>query len=161
MRHTMLMTAAVLCLGAAPALAQGMNPTTGARPGHEPGVGYSEPASGQASHTDSSNARSTIAPRLPTPPVGADADAASFLHAAQRDLDARRTGAAQEALERAETRLLDRSTDPSQVNAPDRSPTVDTIEQARQALGRHDISGARELISRALSETASSARPPM
>ncbi len=160
MRHTMLMTAAVLCLGAAPVLAQGVNPTTGARPGHEPGVGQSQPASGRASNTDETTARSKIAPRLPTPPVAAD-DATAYLHAAQRDLDARRTGAAQEALERAETRLLDRSTDPSQVNAPDRNQTVDTISQARQALGRHDISGARELISQALSQTSSSGRAPM
>ena len=161
MRHTMLMTAAVLCLGAAPVLAQGVNPTTGARPGHEPGVGQSQPASGRASNTDETTARSKIAPRLPAPPVSPDADATAFLQAAQRDLDARRTGAAQEALERAETRLLDRSTDATQVNTPDRNPTVDTIAQARQALGRHDISGARELISQALSQTSSSGRAPM
>ena len=161
MRQTMLMTVAVLCLSAAPALAQGLNPATGARPGHEPGVGYSEPASNRASNIDSQDTRSPIAPRLPEPAAGPDANPTALLHTAQQALDAHRTGAAQEAMEQAETRLLDRSVDPSMVNTPDQSATVDAIEQARQALARNDVSGARTLISRALMETASSGQPPM
>jgi hypothetical protein len=72
---------------------------------------------------------------------------------AQRDLSAHRTGAAQEALERAETRLLDRSTPAGMTNTPDTGPMVRMISQAREALGHNDIAGAQNLISRAMTQT--------
>ena len=53
MRYVNFATAALLALTALPALAQappGQNPTTGARPGHEPGVGESLPRSDKASN---------------------------------------------------------------------------------------------------------------
>jgi hypothetical protein len=37
---------------------------------------------------------------------------------------------------------------------PDGSPAVQTISQALQALGHHDIAGAQNLIAQALTQTA-------
>jgi hypothetical protein len=126
-----------------------------ARPGHMPGDGLSEPTSTAASNISPSDTRSPIAPRLPgSAAPGTSATAGQELMAAQRDLDANRTGAAQEALERAETRLLDRSTAPDMVNTPDSGPMVSTIAQARAALGRHDVAGARSLVAKAMTQTA-------
>jgi len=113
----------------------------GARPGHSPGEGVSEPASSRASNIDRADTRSTIAPRLPAPPVGENATPESYISAAQQALQHNRTGEAQEALERAETRVLE-------MHQADqgRIPMMDTLEQARQALGRHDVAEARRIL---------------
>jgi hypothetical protein len=113
----------------------------GARPGHSPGEGVSEPSSTRASNIDRADTRSTIAPRLPAPPVGENASPESYVHAAQQALRRNRTGEAQEALERAETRVLE-------MHQADqgRIPMMDTLEQARQALGRHDVAEARRIL---------------
>jgi len=116
----------------------------GARPGHSPGEGVSEPSSTRASNIDRADTRSTIAPRLPAPPVGENASPESYVQAAQQALRRNRTGEAQEALERAETRVLE-------MHQADqgRIPMMDTLEQARQALGRHDVAGARRILDQA------------
>jgi hypothetical protein len=148
-----------LTLGTA-AMAQTTNNDMAPPSGHMPGVGLSEPSSTVASNIAPSDTRSPIAPRLPgsTAPgstaPGVDTTAGQELQIAQRALSANRTGAAQEALERAETRLLDRSTAPDMVNTPDSGPKVTTIAQARQALGRHDVTGAQGLISKAMTQSA-------
>jgi len=113
----------------------------GARPGHSPGEGVSEPASSRASNIDRADTRSTIAPRLPAPAVGENATPESYISAAQQALRHNRTGEAQEALERAETRVLE-------MHQADqgRIPMMDTLEQARQALGRHDVAEARRIL---------------
>lgn len=155
MRKTLMMSAALLGLAvAAPAFAQttmqGMNPATGARPGHTPGVGQSYPFSNNASNINANNTRSQIAPTLPSPPVGPDAQADAFLEAALRAMDAHRTGEAQQAMEMAETRLLTRSVNPAMANTPDTNARVQDISQARQALGNHDYASVRQLLQRAM-----------
>jgi len=124
-------------------------------PGHVPGVGLSEPTSTQASNISPSDTHSVIAPRLPGAAApGLDVTASQELHMAQTDLSQHRTGAAQEALERAETRLLDRSTPQGMTGSPTMNPVAQTISQARQALGHHDLAGARSLIAKAMSQAA-------
>ncbi len=122
-------TAAALCVGAA---AHAQSADAG-------------PMSTTATHINKADTGSTIAPRLPAPGAG-DSTPDQFLAAAKRDVMSGRTGAAQEALERAETRILDRSTDPSMANQPDASPRVDHIHNALHMLAGKDRAGtAREI----------------
>ena len=90
-----------------------------------------------------------MAPRLPDPGATANTPEA-LLTAAQRSLRAGRTGAAQEALERAETRILSRTTDPSMAGAPDDAAMVRHIGEARRALGNRDKAGADAAIAAAM-----------
>lgn len=123
----------------------------GARPGHIPGVGQSLPLSSKASNNDASDTRTTIAPTLPAASVGADGTARAFLQEARDDLAATgRTGQAQEALEMAETRTLDRVIPPGESSGPSQSERVGRISAARSALGNGDIPGAIGLIDLAL-----------
>lgn len=112
--------------------------------------GLTSPSSTTASNINSATARSTIAPRLPDPQADTSTTE-SYLQAARRALDAKRTGAAQEALERAETRILSRTIDPSLAGRPDTSTMAVRIAEARQALGRHDVAAARRAIDAAMS----------
>ncbi|MGA3403106.1 MAG: hypothetical protein ABSC95_28170 [Acetobacteraceae bacterium] len=139
---------------ALPALAQmppGANPATGARPGHEPGTGESLPLSDKASNIAPADTRSTIAPTLPAPAVGEHATTQDYLKAARAALVAGHTGQAQQSLEMAETRALDRSVVQGQTNAPSDSPLVARIRDARHALGGGDRAHAIQLIDLALS----------
>ncbi len=122
----------------------------GAMPGHEPGMGNSEPGSTQASNIDRVDTRGDIAPRLPAPNVGPNATPEQLLSAASQAIRARRTGAAQEALERAETRALDRSTQQGMEGQPSASPMVQAIGQARRSLATRDFAGAQQAISMAM-----------
>ena len=106
------------------------------------------PKSGTASNIDQSDTRSAIAPALPTP--GATGTAEDYLRRAQQALRAGRTGEAQEALERAETRLLDRSTTPDSAGQADTSPRVDAVRQALTALGHKNRAGAMSAIQTAM-----------
>lgn len=112
--------------------------------------GVGSPSSSTASNITASDTRSEMAPRLPDPNAGSNSPQA-YLAAAQRALASNRTGAAQEALERAETRLLSRSTDPSMANMPDPSASVQAIGAARRALASRDTAAARSAISAAMS----------
>jgi hypothetical protein len=136
-----------------PAMAQ-INPATGARPGNIPGTGESLPLSDKASNATAGDTSSVIAPRLPTPSVGDDAGPRAFLQAAERALILGRTGEAQEALERAESRLLDRDVAPSRAGEPSAQPLVTTVGNARQALAAGDRDGAMRLITDALQRLA-------
>ena len=107
--------------------------------------GVGSPYSDRASNITGADTKSEIAPRLPNPDASAD-DARSFLIAADRALAHRQTGAAQEALERAETRILTRSTDPALANRPDTQLMARGIADARQALGQRDPARARAVI---------------
>lgn len=111
--------------------------------------GAGSPRSDRASNIAPSNTHSGIAPRLPDPATAGNTPEA-YLAAAQRALASGRTGAAQEALERAETRLLTRSTEASAASNPADMPMVQQIGQARQALAARDIPGARSAIRAAL-----------
>jgi hypothetical protein len=151
MRKTLLTSVAVLGLTAGTALAQ----TQDIRPGHVPGVGDSEPASTQASNINGSDARSPIAPRLPTPAGGPGEDARDYIRDARQALAHHRSGEAQQAIEMAETRTLDRSVLATDVNTPDQNPRIMALEAARQDLAKHNWSGADRHLSEALMQTAS------
>ncbi len=117
--------------------------------------GRGVPMSARASNILPADTRSEIAPRLPAPDAVGNTPE-DFLRAAQRALAAGRTGQAQEALERAETRLLTRATSASDANVPDNSPMVKQISEARNALGRRDTAAARQAINTAMGSGGSS-----
>jgi hypothetical protein len=124
---------------------------------HQPGTGESGPASSQASNIDSSDSHSTIAPHFPEPSQGPNASPDAYLHDAQAALAHHRTGLAQQALEMAETRLLDRSTAPDAAGTPDQNPEIRQVSQAREALGHGDVKGARSAIQMAIASGATHA----
>ncbi|MDT7953269.1 MAG: hypothetical protein RQ966_17330 [Acetobacteraceae bacterium] len=126
--------------GAAPADRYNGVPPTSA---YEGGAG--SPFSRNASNIDRADTNSEIAPRLPSPDANGD-DPRAFLQAAARALRNNQTGAAQEALERAETRVLTRSTDPALANRPDTQMMARGISDAREALGHRDPSRARAIV---------------
>ena len=87
---------------------------------------------------------------LPPPPVDDNAPPSVYLAAAAQALAAHRDGEAQEAMERAESRALDRSVRPSLAKTPDRKPLVQQIAAARAALASGDRGLAAELVQSAL-----------
>jgi hypothetical protein len=136
----------------------GANPAAGAPPGTAIGTGMPQPTSDQAGNIVPADTQSPIAARLPNPPVEDDAAVSAFLLAARNALAAGRSGEAQEALERAETRLLDRSVPLFQTNTPSEDPLVADVQQALRLLGTGDRLGAMGAIQQALA--ASPAAPP-
>ena len=162
MRNSMLMSAAALGLAlAAPAFAQtgSSDQPTGAaphsamiRPGHVPGVGLSYPASSQASNINHSDTRSPIAPRLPSPQVSENSGPKGYLSAAKTALMSHQTGKAQQALEMAQTRMLDRAVPPDQASQPATDPRVAMVESARQALAHGNTRRADHLITEAMAQ---------
>jgi hypothetical protein len=107
------------------------------RPGNEVGTGMSLPRSDAASNIDAATTHSDLAPNLPVPAV--PDNVRSLLIAARQALASGRTGEAQEALERAETRALDRSVVVGTENVPVRGPVINAIGRARRALGAGDM----------------------
>jgi hypothetical protein len=75
---------------------------------------------------------------LPAPALPENSPPSAYLHAAQGALAAGRIGEAQEALEQAQTRLLDRSVPLGQTNEPSNNPAIGQISQALQALAARD-----------------------
>ena len=148
MRLSKFAAALTLAVTALPALAQtaGTMSDTGARPGNEIGTGSSLPMSDKASNINSSDPRSKIAPNLPGPALGENAAPRDYLIAARNALAAGKTGMAQQSLEMAQTRLLDRSVLASNVNNASPDPRVKRIEEARQALGAGNIPLAMQII---------------
>ncbi len=98
------------------------------------------PQSSTASNISSANTRSTVAPGLPNP--GSDLSPNQYIMRARAALARGRTGEAQEALERAETRLLNRSTAVNDANAIDRAPRIASIHAALAALAVGNRAGA-------------------
>jgi hypothetical protein len=111
--------------------------------------GAGSPFSNRASNIEGSGPHAEIAPRLPSPDATGD-DAHDLLVAADRALMRKQTGAAQEALERAETRVLTRSTDPALADRPDNNLLAQAISEARRALGKRDVPRARAIIGHVL-----------
>ena len=132
--------------------------TNGGRPGNVVGTGMSLPRGTRASNIDQDNTRSLIAPNLPSPTVGPDASPAELLRAAQNSLSAGRTGETQQALEMAQTRLLDRSVAQGQTLAQSRNPAVAQISQALRALAAGDRAQTMQLIQAAIPEAQAMAR---
>ena len=120
----------------------------GARPGNDIGTGMSLPRSDKASNIGPGDTHSELAPNLPAPAAGESV--ADLLTAARAALVSGQTGAAQEGLERAETRALDRSVPYGTEHAPAGDQLVATIASARAALGRGDRDGSLRIIDGAL-----------
>jgi hypothetical protein len=108
-----------------------------------------EPVSYKASNITPYDTRSVIAPALPPPPVGDNALPQDYLRVAQQALARGRTVEAQEALERAEARALDRAAPLFQTDKPVEDPLVAQIRQARLVLGSNDPARAMQLIASA------------
>jgi hypothetical protein len=128
----------------------GTHVETGARPGNEIGTGMSMPMGTRSSNIDQNDTRSLIAPNLPSPPVGADSDPVGYLRAAQGALRAGHTGETQQALEMAQTRLLDRSVAMGQTSNPSDNPAVLQITQALRALASGDRARTMQMIEAAI-----------
>ncbi len=153
MRYVNIASVVVLALAGPPAFAQAPSApdtTTGARPGHQIGIGDSLPRSDRASNIVRSDTRSDIAPTLPPSQLGENAATHDYLLSARASLVTGRTGQAQQSLEMAETRELDRSVGQGQTNTPSGSPLVSRIREARHALGHGDRKHTIELIDLAL-----------
>jgi hypothetical protein len=99
-----------------------------------------------ASTASSSGKHGVIVPPLPVPSLGPEATPGQYLQAAQQEVTRHHAGAAQEALERAETRLLDRATAPSRADQPDNAPAIQDISQAIAAVRKHDWQAASQHI---------------
>ncbi len=116
-----------------------------------------QPMSATSSNTSAADTKTTWAPSLPAPAVDDEAPPAAFLDAARRAIAANRTGEAQEALERAESRALDRSVKPSNAGQPSGQPLVKQIAAARHALSAGDRQMAVQLIEKAMKHPEASA----
>jgi hypothetical protein len=108
------------------------------------------PTSTSPSNIAPQDTQSTVAPALPSPNLPEGSRPSDALRAAQAALSVGRAGQAQEALEMAETRMLDRSVALGQTNNPSDNPTVRQISQALQALAAHDRATCMQWIQTAL-----------
>jgi len=96
------------------------------------------------------HSESTIAQRLPSPPLDENASATDFLRAAEGALAAGRTGEAQEAMEMAQTRLLDRSVPLGTTGIPSDQAAVKLVSQGLQALAQGDRATCLRMIQAAI-----------
>jgi len=93
------------------------------------------------------------APRLPTPPVATNAPPPVYLQQARRSIQAGRTGEAMEALERAETRILEVIGAPPRPGGPATNPFITGIHNARAALARGDRREADRIVADLIAHT--------
>ena len=110
----------------------------------------SQPFSNKASNTAGSANAPEIAPALPVPALDENASAEQLLRAARTAIVRGQTGEAQEAMERAQTRLLDRSVPLFKTDQPSRHPAIPLIQQALKALGEGDRTEAVKYVEQAL-----------
>lgn len=136
-------TAAAVPPGSAP---PATNPKVVVRPAAEIRAGMSPPTSEHAANITPADTASVIAAPLPTPPVPYNAPPSAFLADARKALAANRTGEAQEAMERAETRDLPRAIPQSDLGKPIHDPVVDRVQQALYALGDGNPQGAEQQL---------------
>ena len=94
--------------------------------------------------------RTGVAPTLPQPDLGENSGPHDYLRTARTAIIAGRTGAAQQSLEMAQTRSLDRAVMPGQSIAPTDSRFVGQIRDALGALAAGDRARAIALIDIAL-----------
>jgi hypothetical protein len=134
--------------------------TGGGHWAHQPGTGESGPASAKASNIDSADTRGVIAPHLPSPDVGENASPDRYLRVAEHAIRAHKTGEAQQALEMAETRLLDRSTPAGAASQPDQNPRIAAVTSALKALATKDWSGAHSAIQQAMNSQGEAGMAP-
>jgi len=126
----------------------------GALPGNDIGTRSSLPLSPKASNITPADTTSTIAPTPPEPSVGPDAAVSALLTSANQSIASGQTGTAEEALEQAETQILQRSVPQTQTDYTSTDPVVAQIAQARQALGNNDTAGATQMINQILASGA-------
>ena len=88
----------------------------------------------------------------PEPHLSEDASAIELLQAAERSVTNGRTNDARDAMEKAQTRMLDRSVPLFQTNTPSTHPAVGIIGEALRALGKGDRAGCLKLIQAAIAE---------
>ena len=155
MRHALAAT--ILTLLAVTQVHAQVAQKDGARPGNDIGTGMSMPRSDNASNLNGATTHSVYAPNLPAPAAGDDIQ--TLLLAARSALIAGRSGEAQEALERAETRALDRSVPYGGQNIPDGGNLVAATGRARAALASSDTKGAVAVIDQALPNAAAADIP--
>jgi hypothetical protein len=142
--RSLLLSASILVLVAAPAMAQGVQP-------------YSR----QPSNINQSDTRSKIAPALPSANLGPNATATDYLRVAQRALSTNQLGLAQSSIEDAETLLLTRAVPYGAVNQPDNSASIQNLNQALQALASRDVPTAMNLVQQTISmQMSAQANPP-
>lgn len=157
--RTLLMASAALLAAtlAMPAMAQTTTtdePTMGgqtqATPGGDAMSGQSMPSDtvgGEAAQgTRHRSMQTRAAAALP-----ADGTPEEYLTHAQRAVQQRQGTTARDALERAETRLLDRSATPAAAGQPQSSPALRSIQQAREAVARRDWQTASQAVNEAMS----------
>ena len=116
-----------------------------------PALAQTLPGSAFAEHPES-----TIVPPLPAPALDDNASVEDFLRAAEHALAADRIGEAQESMERAQTRLLDRSVPLYQTDVPSAQPAVKLISQGLQALAAGDRETCLRMIKAAKAEASKS-----
>ena len=145
-RHIGLVATLLLAAMISTAAAQVPGSDTGARPGNDIGTESSLPRSDRSSNTVPGDTRTRIAPNLPSPAIDEDSTSRQYLAAARTALRAGQTGKAQQSLEMAETRLLDRSTVQGQTSDPSSNAVVARISEARHALGTGDRRQALTII---------------
>ena len=126
--------------------------SAGAPMGEMPAPPSRQPMSRRATNINQGNTHSIISPSLPPTGLGSNATATDYLAVADSALSRNRTGAAQAALENAETYLLNRSVPQGTANQPDQSPAVQTISNALQSLAAGDRRRTRELVRQAMQE---------
>jgi hypothetical protein len=105
-----------------------------------------------------SDTRSATALRLPGPPLPSSESPRALLEAARQALDAGRIGQAQEALDRAETALLNGSGAPVTASPADTQHAILAIGAARHRLAARDRQGAIRAIDDALTATTLAVR---
>nr|WP_294524740.1 hypothetical protein [uncultured Rhodopila sp.] len=99
------------------------------------------------------NERPVVRSALPAPDLPENAKVSDFLHAALGAVASGRAGQAEEALEMAQTRLLDRSVPLGRTHELSADPAVGQIAQARQALGAGDRVACLQAIQAAIRST--------
>ncbi len=87
---------------------------------------------------------------LPAPGLAEGSRPSDYLRAAAAALAAGRTGEGENALEMAQTRMLDRSVPLGQTGNPSDNPTITQITQARQALAAQDRATSLQAIQAAI-----------
>jgi hypothetical protein len=91
---------------------------------------------------------------LPSPDLPETSRASDYLGAAERSLAAGRDQEAEQALEMAQTRMLDRSVPLGQTHDPSDNPAVGQIARARDALRSGDREACMRLIEAALASAS-------
>ena len=143
--YIVLLPALMLALATHPLRAQALGQTSdGARPGNDIGTGMSLPRSNKASNMDAATTKSELAPNLPAP--AGEEHVQGLLLDARAALTKGQTGAAQEALERAESRALSRSVPYGAQRTPAGDNLIEGITKARAALARNQLLAAIQAI---------------